>query len=93
MIGKTILHLPCEINRKIGLIWIFAFSISQGESGEIINSRSHSFLGKRDFVIFKNIIILLSHGVNKILGKLPTPSEKVPIAPRQAPIVSGIFQG
>ena len=48
MIGKTILHLPCEI----------------------INSRSHSFLRKVDFLIFKNIIILLSHGVNKIIEKL-----------------------
>ena len=37
---------------------------------EIINSKSHSFLRKVDYLIFKNIIILLSHGVNKIIEKL-----------------------
>jgi hypothetical protein len=37
---------------------------------KIINIRSHSFLRKVDFLIFKNIIILLSHGVNKITEKL-----------------------
>ena len=37
---------------------------------EIMNSRSHSFLRMEDFLIFKIIIILLSHGVNKILEKI-----------------------
>ena len=37
---------------------------------EILNSKSHSFLGKRDFVIFKNNTILLSHGVNRIIEQI-----------------------
>ena len=52
-------------------------------SHEISNSKSQSFFKKRDFVIFKHIINLLSHRVNKIIEKLPTPSERIPIAPGQ----------